>query len=166
VLLLLQVAPGLSDSDPRVSDLKAELVLQVGHSAWVQQLAFSVDGRLIASFGIDHKILIWDVKAGEAVSTVNTAQAFLYPPPLAFTPDSKSIVWADLQGIRLAPLAGQPKIIAHHDGITSLTVMSHGRTILYGDLNGVIYSVHIGGGEPPVPFPNEPDEQAAAQLLD
>ncbi|HEX5706165.1 MAG TPA: hypothetical protein VFX96_02645, partial [Pyrinomonadaceae bacterium] len=48
---------------------RPELVIQTGHSAAVLAVAFSPDGKLIASGGGDRKIKLWDASARAEVRT-------------------------------------------------------------------------------------------------
>src|SRR5688572_27491023 len=43
---------------------KPELVVQTGHSGWVYSVAFSPDGKLLASGSSDQTIKLWDVATG------------------------------------------------------------------------------------------------------
>jgi len=48
---------------------RAELVVQTGHAESVRSLAFSSDGRLLASVGNDNTILIWNLESGQEIRT-------------------------------------------------------------------------------------------------
>jgi len=51
--------------DPVPADaLKPDLVLRSGHTASVQALAFSPDGRPLASGGYDSAIIVWNLSSG------------------------------------------------------------------------------------------------------
>ena len=51
-------------SNSAAQDLKPELLVQTGHSSDVNSIAFSPDGKFIASGGRDSRIEIWDVATG------------------------------------------------------------------------------------------------------
>src|SRR5687768_9800029 len=68
-----------------------------GHRKPVQALAYSPDGRLLASVGDEGVIFLWDVLSGESVRTLQAAvQTILC---LAFSPDGRSLVTGGQPGI-------------------------------------------------------------------
>ncbi|HZS05184.1 MAG TPA: caspase family protein [Blastocatellia bacterium] len=50
---------------------KPELVVQTGHSKFVTVIAFSADGRLLASGSQDYMIKLWDVATGRELRTLS-----------------------------------------------------------------------------------------------
>ncbi len=69
-----------------------QLALLQGHTKPVFGLAFSHDGKRLASAGIDQTIRLWDTAAGQSVTTLqgHTAQVIA----VAFTPDNATLVSA------------------------------------------------------------------------
>ncbi len=55
---------------------KPELVVQRGHSLYVSAIAYSPDGRLLASGGLG-EIKLWDVASGKELRTMKTSSAVL-----------------------------------------------------------------------------------------
>src|SRR2546429_3629670 len=49
---------------------KAELVVQTGHSAGISSVAFSPDGKILASGAFDGIIKLWDVQSGKELRTL------------------------------------------------------------------------------------------------
>jgi WD40 repeat protein/transcriptional regulator with XRE-family HTH domain len=60
-----------------------------GHTAWVQSLAFSPDGRLIASGSHDHTVRVWDVETGQCIKTLRQHTSGIHA--IAFSPDGKTL---------------------------------------------------------------------------
>jgi WD40 repeat protein len=72
-------------------------ILQSGHSSSISALAFSPNGKWLASGGLDRSIILWNLSTGEQTrkwtsQNSNVAQ-------LVFSPDSKRLVSADDGGI-------------------------------------------------------------------
>jgi hypothetical protein len=67
---------------PPTAAIRPELVLQVGHTSYVDALAVSPNGRFIASGGLDGAVKIWDAHSGRLLRPLNGT---LYSSPrLAF----------------------------------------------------------------------------------
>src|SRR5579872_2297951 len=65
-----------------------EIFPQLGHSSSVTAIAFSPDGRLLASGdAIDHKIVLWDVASGRQVRSLEGHTLSI--TTVAFSPDSR-----------------------------------------------------------------------------
>src|SRR5262249_39676420 len=87
----LIIAPG--DSTVRFWEAAPEVTLPVlaGHTSYVYPVAYSPDGRWIASGDWDHAVRLWDAATGEARATLP------HPDPgyvrvLAFTPDGTRLL--------------------------------------------------------------------------
>lgn len=74
-----------SVSGQNLPGMAPELILQTGHSQWVNSVALSHDGRWLASAGADHTVIVWDVASGlEFRMLTGHAEAVT---AVAFSPD-------------------------------------------------------------------------------
>lgn len=63
-LLIIKAVPSFAQ--------KPELVVQTGHSDDVMSIAFSPDGKILASGSSDGTIKLWDVATGKEIRTLKT----------------------------------------------------------------------------------------------
>ncbi len=68
---------------------KPELVVQTGHAAQVIALAFTGDGKLLASGSVDNRIKIWDPSTGNELLTLKGHDGTVMS--VAFSPNDKLI---------------------------------------------------------------------------
>ena len=59
-------------------------------------LAFSPDGKTLASGGQDARVTLWDLDTGKEQATLKGQKHYI--TALAFSPDSKSLAWGDFNG--------------------------------------------------------------------
>src|SRR5437588_2103133 len=82
-LLLILLAAELSAAQ------KPELVVQTGHSNDVRAVAFSPDGKTLASGSFDMTIKLWDVTSGTQLRTLTGHSGTV--DSVAFSPDGKTL---------------------------------------------------------------------------
>src|SRR5689334_9512646 len=93
---------------------RTEMVAQTGHSFMVASVAFSSDGKILASSSGDQTIKLWDVASGTELRALRGHSAPVWC--VAFSPDGKTLVsgsadmtikfWDVMAGTELRTLRG------------------------------------------------------------
>jgi len=68
---------------------KPELVVPTGHSATVTSIAFSPDGRVLASGSFDRTIKLWDVSSGKEIGALPGHDGEVFS--IAWSPDGRTL---------------------------------------------------------------------------
>lgn len=109
------------------------LQIRTGHGASVTSIAFSPDGKYVASASIDHTIKLWEAATGKEIQELIGHDAEVFS--LSFSPDGRTLIsggndcaikiWSVSGGrlIRTIPTAGS---------VASLALSPDGRTIASG----------------------------------
>ncbi len=113
-----------------------------GHSDWVSNVAFSPDGKTLASGSADNTIILWDVASRQPIGQPLSAHSD-YVLSVAFSPDGKTLASASNdQTIILWDVAsrqpiGQP-LSGHSSAVFSVAFSPDGKTLASGSLDNTI----------------------------
>lgn len=122
ILLTLLAMAFASATVVAQSDQKAELAVQVGHSASVRSIAFSPDGKYLISGSHDQTVKIWDAASGIELRTLTGHEASV--KKVAVSPDGQTLASAGTSDgtIRLWKLdTGQPLMVLKGDTTFNLS---------------------------------------------
>ena len=112
-------------------DTGDELALFTGHTAQIQNLAFSPDGKILASTGNDRTIRVWDTETGKQLLVLSDRRNL--PATLAFSPDGTTIASGSRTGtVRMWDVAtGEPlaTLTGHTDTVEALAFSPDGKTL-------------------------------------
>ena len=100
----------VAQAEPMPADVrKPDMILRVGHRGSVQALAFSPDGRWLASGGYDKVIIVWNLASGREEFRLGGQKDTIAPPlqplekeaisALAFSPDGTRLVSMNISGV-------------------------------------------------------------------
>lgn len=94
-LTLLLTAPGLAAPGRKQWTQQPQLTLQLGHEARITAIAYSPDGKTLATGAHDGVVKLWDAATGELKYTLLERPDVLTPrheiTALAFAPDGKTL---------------------------------------------------------------------------
>jgi WD40 repeat protein len=135
---VLAVAGPFEDRTAVLIDLMSgkEMALLEGHTKYVTRLAFSLDGKMLATGCRDGTVCLWDVQEKKRLAAFHAQPLGKWIQGLAFTPDGKRlVVCGDGYVIRVYDVMAQKYLLSFHsivNGADSLAVSPDGKLLAVG----------------------------------
>jgi uncharacterized protein with WD repeat len=118
-----------------------------GHTDVIKSLAFSPDGKFIASASFDETVKLWDVGTGKDLATLTGHNSKVWS--VAFSPDGMTIASTGYSKIKLWDTVSGKETATYStaaDGIFSVAFSPAGRTLASGEMNGNIRMWDVPAG--------------------
>ncbi|HRH71911.1 MAG TPA: hypothetical protein PLM62_02385 [Zoogloea sp.] len=129
------------------------------HQEQVLALAFSPDGSLLASAGIDHRVILWRTADRQMVASLDDHEGPVLA--LAWSPDGKTLASAGADrrivlrdGTTGAPVG--PALTEHTDTVTGLAFSPDGKTLASTGYDGNLILRTLGDARPGQRSANHP----------
>lgn len=146
LLLVLWLLTTAYSAAPEAQEIN--LVVQTGHTGPVSEVAFSPDGRTLASGGWDNSIKLWSVKSGQQLKSLDGHTGWVWS--LAFSPDGKTLasgsgdktikLWDVESGREIKTLSG------HDDWVQPVAFSPDGQTLASGGRDKTVRLWSVASG--------------------
>jgi WD40 repeat protein len=150
-VILLWDLSGWAEAQGERAKHASPLQILAGHTDGIQALAFSLDGKTLASGSKDNMVIVWDVQTGKPIFEPlagHTSRVL----SLAFSPDGKTLASGSRDTfIMLWDVAtGEPihQLVGQGDEVMSLAFKPDGKTLASGGRNNTVLLWDIASGRP------------------
>lgn len=144
-LLVWLISVTLLPAEPLAQ--KLQLVVQTGHRGEVNSVAYSPDGKVLASGGQDTTIKLWNVETRQELLPLGGHNGPVMS--VAFSPDGKILASGDLNGtIKLWNIETAQPITSlrdHGSSVNSVAFSPDGKTLASGNLDKTIKLWSVDG---------------------
>jgi len=140
ILLTVFLAGGCIYGPAALRGQESLLTRSLGNSRIIYSVAFSPDGKFIASGGVDNTLKLWSLEDGSAVKTFKGHRNFVNS--VAFSPDGKKLASASEDGtVKLWDLESGSclnTMKGHQDSVWSVAFFPDGERLASGSTDGTI----------------------------
>jgi WD40 repeat protein len=121
-----------------------EFFVQLGHSSTVHSIAFSPDGKYVASGGMDNNVKIWNAETGREIRTLQGHTSYIYF--VTFSPDGRFLVSTSHDAtIRLWEVASGRELRRYSSAYTNFAVFNAEGDLFFNSFGEiVIWNIHSG----------------------
>jgi WD40 repeat protein len=150
------VAAGSPSKPPVSGGDRRCLYSLTGHSRWVMAVAISLDGRLLASGGLDDLIKVWDLETGELLRTLTGHRRAVNC--LAISPNGQFLLsGSDDHTIRIWSLTTGDclrSLVGHTRDVNSLAIHTSGTLFASGSEDRTVRVWNLASTDPLQTFSN------------